>query len=572
MANNDQIKTLYESFIATDDAMPAIEAFNQLKQAINVDPAIHGYSSFRDALIPHLSFKSKGLFTCFDRRFDAYANMKANAELKKTALISGAGPCGLRAAVEGAFLGLKIVLIELRKECTRHNILKIWKQTLEDLVALGISQITPGIKLHGHLHLGTREMQLALIKAALILGVQVIFGEGVCGILDPSFDNADNGGEQRWQVWTLESKAAREYLGQKAASAQELDLRPSETDTSRLDQSSKIDYFEKAESQESAIIRSPENAIQNENDLLKNAKRYDVDALIVAEGESSRLIRRLGFDRKIAKYGEAIGIVINLQYSPDASKPGSPEKKLDEYVVWRAAADWKQSAIGKLWEQGIEVQNMEYMRGSTHFIAVTTNTKELLKLGVINQIRGKVAETLVADNINFETLRNLARTIARIAGIPDSAPVAPKNGVQVFDFSCKGLCVDSYRLFEPRLENGGKLLVVPGGDALQNPYWPQGLGINRGFHNVLDALWASYLWTTGSPEELVKEEREFAFRMLNWKTFSIDVLQPGTSWTCDPITRYSPSLVKSLHMHDVESKAEVSSVPERYRKLYQLKL
>ena len=38
------------------------------------------------------------------------------------------------------------------------------------------------------------------------------------------------------------------------------------------------------------------------------------------------------------------------------------------------------------------------------------------------------------------------------------------------------------------------LLVLPIGDALQEPFWPEGLGVNRGFHNALDACWAAGRW------------------------------------------------------------------------------
>ena len=46
---------------------------------------------------------------------------------------------------------------------------------------------------------------------------------------------------------------------------------------------------------------------------------------------------------------------------------------------------------------------------------------------------------------------------------------------------------------------GGKqlpapLLVMPVGDALQEPFWPEGLGTNRGVHNARDAAWVANKW------------------------------------------------------------------------------
>ena len=30
--------------------------------------------------------------------------------------------------------------------------------------------------------------------------------------------------------------------------------------------------------------------------------------------------------------------------------------------------------------------------------------------------------------------------------------------------------------------------------AAQEPFWPEGLGVNRGMHNALDAVWVASQW------------------------------------------------------------------------------
>ena len=45
----------------------------------------------------------------------------------------------------------------------------------------------------------------------------------------------------------------------------------------------------------------------------------------------------------------------------------------------------------------------------------------------------------------------------------------------------------------------GPLLVLPVGDALQEPFWPQGLGINRGILNAQDACWAAHQFQPDDP-------------------------------------------------------------------------
>ena len=37
--------------------------------------------------------------------------------------------------------------------------------------------------------------------------------------------------------------------------------------------------------------------------------------------------------------------------------------------------------------------------------------------------------------------------------------------------------------------------------ALQEPFWPEGLGINRGMHNALDAVWAASQWAEARATE-----------------------------------------------------------------------
>lgn len=52
-------------------------------------------------------------------------------------LVVGAGPCGLRAAIELALLGARVVLLEKRDSFSRNNVLHLWPFTIHDLRALG---------------------------------------------------------------------------------------------------------------------------------------------------------------------------------------------------------------------------------------------------------------------------------------------------------------------------------------------------------------------------------------------------------------------------------------------------
>lgn len=52
-------------------------------------------------------------------------------------LIIGAGPCGLRTAIDLSLLGAKVVVIEKRDAFSRNNVLHLWPFTIHDLRGLG---------------------------------------------------------------------------------------------------------------------------------------------------------------------------------------------------------------------------------------------------------------------------------------------------------------------------------------------------------------------------------------------------------------------------------------------------
>lgn len=52
-------------------------------------------------------------------------------------LVLGAGPCGLRTAIELSLLGAEVVVLEKRETFSRNNVLHLWPFTIYDLRSLG---------------------------------------------------------------------------------------------------------------------------------------------------------------------------------------------------------------------------------------------------------------------------------------------------------------------------------------------------------------------------------------------------------------------------------------------------
>ena len=102
--------------------------------------------------------------------------------------ILGGGPCGLRLAMETQMLGAETVVLEARDSIDRNNVIKLWAFVMADLKTLGAKKLYPGLGCGSVNHIAIRQLQLVLLKMALVLGVDVRAGEKFTEILRPTKD------------------------------------------------------------------------------------------------------------------------------------------------------------------------------------------------------------------------------------------------------------------------------------------------------------------------------------------------------------------------------------------------
>ena len=99
--------------------------------------------------------------------------------------MAGAGPCGLRAAVELLLIGANVKLLEKREHFSRANILHLWEWVVQDLNGLGAKILCPRFyRSSSYFHVGTKSLQCLLLKVSLLLGAQA-------SVAQVSVDNGD---------------------------------------------------------------------------------------------------------------------------------------------------------------------------------------------------------------------------------------------------------------------------------------------------------------------------------------------------------------------------------------------
>ena len=126
---------LFDAFLQSSDLGCTIDVFRKLCLSVDANPRNHKtlYASLKSKLT---SWKCKSLWTKLDKRVE-HMDYKNKPCVKNKVLIIGAGPCGLRTAIEAALLGAYVVVIEKRDRFSRNNVLHLWPFLIVDLKNLG---------------------------------------------------------------------------------------------------------------------------------------------------------------------------------------------------------------------------------------------------------------------------------------------------------------------------------------------------------------------------------------------------------------------------------------------------
>ncbi|XP_044048105.1 protein-methionine sulfoxide oxidase mical3a isoform X24 [Siniperca chuatsi] len=178
---------LFDNFVQATTCKGTLKAFQELCDHLEVKPI--DSRIFYHKLKSKLNYwKAKALWAKLDKRASQKEYKKGRACANSKCLIIGAGPCGLRTAIELAFLGAKVVLLEKRDAFSRNNVLHLWPFTIQDLRGLGAKKFYGKFCAGAIDHISIRQLQLMLLKVALLLGIEIHVNVEFKGLIEPPED------------------------------------------------------------------------------------------------------------------------------------------------------------------------------------------------------------------------------------------------------------------------------------------------------------------------------------------------------------------------------------------------
>jgi len=403
-------------------------------------------------------------------------------------VLVGAGPCGLRCALELRLLGAEVVVLERRTKFERINRLHLWAWCCEDLKGWGAKVLEPPELSFGSdpdfLHIGISELQMLLLKPCLLLGVQVFFGA--------EFRGARPMASGSWDVLFGSSNDAAP--GPRLPSSGHL---------------SNVSILVGADGPRSTVASSLALPVQETTGLRKEA---------------------------------ALGLVANF-----VNRQSAEEKRRRPFSL---ARQFYESLFAECEKQtGVALENIVcYIAAHTHYFVMTPTRKSLVNSGVI---KAEAVEGETLGSIDQEALARVARDVAAFKWRPED-PVMPEATLDqpagapaLFDFSRTRRAGTGFQVLEGAAATPGssapKLIVGLCGDALIEPFWPEGLGVVRGFFAALDFAASCKIWAQSGDIDAASAQFEAAYRQLKSlaaKTRSAVLRPDDRAFGLHPTTRY----------------------------------
>ncbi len=216
------------------------------------------------------------------------------------------------------------------------------------------------------------------------------------------------------------------------------------------------------------------------------ADNFVFDFIVIASGKK---VAVEGFNRRSLDAKMSIAITANF-----VNHETSEEKAVKE--IAGLSRQYHQDFFkGLMAEHEIDLENIVYYQGHTHYFVMTALRSSLIERGVILEDKDDRRALLHPSNINREKLHQYAIDSAHYSTKTFSVQLPTKEfaldahgrpDCAIFDFTNLYSAKNSSAV---RVRKGCQLLMAIVGDSLLEPFWPEGTGCGRGVLSCMDAAW-----------------------------------------------------------------------------------
>jgi len=260
-----------------------------------------------------------------------------------------------------------------------------------------------------------------------------------------------------------------------------------------------------------------------------------------ADGPHSVVARTPGLDTKFgsAEIGFSTAIGLTTNFVGPAGRNGHQARQFS----WaRQFAEENFASLER--NSGVSLENCVYYHSSTQHYMVMAPTRESLAAKGVFRNPADSSDLTSSSNVDTDRLREVARSVAEHFGLPQMEFAPSPNDVALFDFSTIKRAERPCAVLPAPETSGGEgkdALVFLVGDALLEPFWPEGLGVMRGFQSALDAVATVHAWGPDRQGDAAMEVSQTTFAVLKTlcaKTADRVLRRDMQRYTVDPKTRY----------------------------------
>jgi hypothetical protein len=515
-ANEDGIEA-FKQFYDCEYLEETLQLFNRVCEGAKL-PRGGRYTEFfpylKAAYKDALPYKYKEIFKILEKKAaqSLYESNTVGQTEKNRVLVVGAGPVGLRSAIEVQLLGARVVVVERRPKFTRNNVLKLWKFLIDDLKSLGAKKFYGKFATGSINHINIRSLQLILTKISLMLGITVYSPCKFDGISEP--------------VLTEEGSLISGWKAKFSEGVSEL-----------------VESF----------IFDVIIGASGKNCVLDGFSRYSLDARLAIAITANFVNHGTSAEQAVEEIGG-----LGRQFDQDFFKDMCTETGVDleNIVYYKDQVHYFVMTAKKesLLAQGVlkeDLQDDEETRGRV--------------LHPSNIDKEKLMEYATKAALYATEHRSQKLPHTEWAMIPRGDKGSPD--CCIFDFTNLYAARVAARV---TVRKGQPLLATIVGDSLLEPFWPEGTGCARGFLSALDAGWMIRDWFLAKKNPIkILAEREMTRSILN-QTTDGNLVKKFKDFTIDPKSRYITIPTKYdkdkiLKYYDSDNPDEIQFLTDRFK-------